>query len=268
VQTLWHLPLSIISASLHLPSRTDIVPAHGSMAAWQPGSPLCLLQGRSRGRCRCRRPFWAQLCQCQCIEPRARGGPAMLLSGAVARVLGKCLYSWTPGAMPIGEAAFVSSEHANEQFFHASLLPTRPPPPLPPSVKSSRGCISTVLGKVIGSDGTRRKRRSIGHGGAGGPRLTLTGRGASVAGATEYRWLVRHSSSHLIPKYSFTVLYSVCIIELQKVPATCILLRQSWVCTAQEDGILDRSQDSHVHCIGQFRGPSHPIPSPQFTRCA
>jgi hypothetical protein len=45
VQKLWHLP-PIISASLHLPSRTDIVPAHRSIA-WQPGSlaarqPPCL----------------------------------------------------------------------------------------------------------------------------------------------------------------------------------------------------------------------------------
>jgi hypothetical protein len=154
---------------------------------------------------------------------------------------------------------------SNFSTLHSSRHAPLPPPCRRPS-RAAGGCISTVLGKVIGSDGTRRKRRSIGHGGAGGPRLTLTGRGASVAGATEYRWLVRHSSSHLIPRYSFTVLRMH--HRIAKSASNRILLRQSWVCAAQEDGILDRSQDSHVHCIGQFRGPSHPIPSPQFTRCA
>jgi hypothetical protein len=63
----------------------------------------------------------------------------------------------------------------------------------------------------------------------------------------------------LIPRYSFTVLYASS--NCKKCQKTCISLRQSWVCAVQEDGILDRSRDSHVHCIGQFRGPSHPIPS-------
>jgi hypothetical protein len=215
----------------------------------------------------------------------------MLLSGAVARVLGKCLGSWTPGLLQpcqLGRRLSDSellSEHAKRAIFpRFTPRDTRPPSPPPPTAavrQEQQGLHQHGARKGSrSSDGTRGREEKIDRSWRCGRAEADAYRSRGICGWGHRipRWLVRQSRSHLIPRYSFTVLYASS--NCKKCQKTCISLRQSWVCAVQEDGILDRSRDSHVHCIGQFRGPSHPIPShvpmfpcshlppPQFTRCA
>jgi hypothetical protein len=163
---------------------------------------------------------------------------------------------------------------ANDQLFHASLLPTHarpPPPPLPPSVKSSRGCSSTVLGKAaeVVTEPEEEKIDRYSNGGAGGPRLTLTltGRGASVAGATEYRWLVRHNRSHLIPRYSFSALFASS--NCKKCQKPVLYLTQAIVGVRRARRWHSRPPAGFPCPLHRaISRPIHPPPLPQFTQCA